>query len=752
MKKIIFIICTLCNFQCLKAQEANIPLGTWRTHLSYRNILSVALAEDKIYAVAESGIFVFDKADNSTRIVGKNDGFSETKASQVAYSSQHKKVIITYLNGNIDLIASGQIKNIATIKNATSILGDKRTHHIFIRGNYAYLSTSFGVVVLDLIREEIRETWRNLGTSGTNLSVFACSADNSRFYLATPQGVLFANQNLNLQDFNNWQSFGISSGLPQVAVQQVAFSGGKLFASLNGEGIFQLQQDNTWTKINAITATHFASLQSAEDELLICTGNQVIRLNASLQTSVIQHSSIKQPNTIVKDNSFFWIADKENGLLGNWEGSFKSYSPNGTFRNRIWKTFYYADKIVALSGGYDNSFNNLQNTDGFDVFEDGFWKTYTSQNAEGVLPAPFAFDLTSATYNSSKNVLSLSSFGNGIIQQDAQGSFRVIDETSNQTPFFGLPDVRITDVQADARGNLWVAQYGVNNSLHQQKADGSWQSYSFNSASRFPTQILIDNRGYKWIRLAPNPSAGGIWVVDTENAQNKHLTPSSAKLTNGNILSMALDRNGVIWIGAESGVMTVFNSFDVFKNNFEVSFPIFDRRQLLENIAVTAIAIDGANRKWFGTRNNGIYVFDENITTLIAHYTSENSPLISNQINHITIQPKTGEVFISTEQGISSYREGVSVASENFGKVKVFPNPVLPSFDGLVGIEGLAENAEVKITDISGKLMYQTIAKGGTATWNVRDYKGRRAVAGIYLVFTGTSVGEQTQVAKIAVL
>jgi len=749
MKKLIFLFFTLSLR--LSAQEANIPLGTWRTHLPYRVVVSHTQAENKIYAAAESGLFVFNKSDNSTQILGKSDGLSEAQATQIAYAAEHQKLIIAYANGNIDLLSEGKIKNIATIKNATNISGDRRTHHIFIRGNYAYLSTSFGVVVLDLAKEEIKETWKNLGTSGTSIVVWACTADNNLFYLATSQGVLHANQNLNLQDFNNWQQFNLATGLPQVACQQIVNNQNTIYASLNGQGVYKLIAGN-WFKINSITDINFSKLQNIADKVYICTGNKILVLNTLDQISTLQHTSIRKPNAILQDGSTFWIADGENGLLSDWEGSFKSYSPNGTFSNRDWKTFYFEDKIVALSGGYTSSYINQSKTDGFDIFENGFWKTYNSQSVENVLPAPFAFDLTSATYNPSQRLLSVGSFGNGILQLNAQGDFNVIDETTPQTPFFGGTDINITDVLADNRGNLWVAQYGSTNSLHQQRSDGSWLSFGFNSSTRFPVQILIDNSRYKWVRLAPALFAGGVWVTDTEGGQNKHLTPNNGKLTNGNILSMAIDKNGIIWLGSEGGVMTITNPYDVFKSTFEVTFPIFDRRQLLESIAVTAIAIDGANRKWFGTKSNGIYVFDADITQLIAHYTSENTPLISNEIRHITIQPKTGEVFITTNQGISSFREGVSVASENFGNVKVYPNPVKPNFDGMVGIEGLAENAEVKITDISGKLMYQTISKGGTATWNIRDYNGRRASAGIYIVFSGTATGEQLQVAKIAVL
>lgn len=737
----------------LAAQQVSIPLGAWRTHLPYRSVQSLALAEKQIYAAAESGVFIFDTENKTTQILSKSNGLAEAQATQVAYHTPSRKVIIGYFNGNIDLIEGNRIQNIATIRNSSNITETaKRIEHIFLQGQFAYLSTGFGVVVLDMVNNEVRETWKNLDFGGNSLAITACTSDGNRFFIATPQGVFRANANSNLQDFSSWQRYNLASNLPQVAAQKIVFANNTIYASLNGHGIYKLLPNDTWQRINSITQTTFTNLQVINNQLAICTADRILLLSPSESITLITHPILTLCNSFLIENNKFWIADDRNGLVGNWEGEFKSYSPNGTFSNRNWRNLYFDEKVLALSGGYNSSFNNLNRNDGFDIFENGFWQSYNSSALEGVKAAPFAFDLNCAAYNASKRLLSIGSFGNGIIQKNAQGEFNVIDETSPQTPFFNNTDVKISALQYDRQGNLWVAQYGVNNSLHQQRPDGSWQSFSFNTASRFPVDILIDSRGNKWIRLAPAGFAGGIWVTNTEQNENKHLTPSNGKLTNGNILSMAIDKNGVIWIGSESGVMTVFNSFDVFRSNFEVTFPIFERRQLLESIAVTAIAIDGANRKWFGTRNNGIFLFDANTTRLLHHFTAENSPLISNNIRHIDIHDRTGEVFISTEQGLCSYRDGVSEAPPNFGNVKVFPNPVKPDFSGLVGIEGLAENAEVKITDISGKLFYQTTAKGGTATWNVRDYNGKRAAAGIYLVFSATPQGEEKQIAKIAVL
>lgn len=736
--------------------QSLIPIGTWRTHLPYRSVKALAVAENKIYSVAQSGIFIYDLQENSTKILSKNTGLSETRATQIAYSSEFQKVIIGYFNGNIDIIdKNGNIINLPFIRNSTIINNNqKNINHIFLQGRWAYLSTNFGVIVVDLAKNEIRETWRNLGTGGSTLPVFSCSSDNARFYLATSQGVLWANANTNLQDFNNWQFFNSTNGLPtNTTVQHIVFANNTLYASIEGYGLYKLVFPTTWQIISTLPTNGYNNLQNIESLLFVSRNNQIILLDANNVPSYITDLSFQKINAVQKIDGNLWIADGINGLLSNWEGQFRSYSPNGTFSLRNWKTFYFEEKLLALSGGYDNNYNNLNNTDGFDIFEDGFWKSYHFQSLSNTLPLPFAFDFTCATYDASQKILSIGSFGNGILQQNQQtGAFNIIDETTPNTPFFGVSDVKISALATDRQGNLWIARYGATPSLICRRTDGSWQMFSFTPSTRFVEDIVIDNRGYKWMRLSPTPFAAGIWVCDTEGGQNKHLTPSNGKLTNPNILSIAVDRNGVIWIGSESGVMTVFNPQNVFNSNFEVTFPIFERRQLLESIPVTAIAIDGANRKWFGTRNNGVYLFDASTTKLIAHFTAENSPLISNQIRHISINNRTGEVFITTNQGICSYRDGVSEASESVSRIKIFPNPVKPDFTGLVGIEGLAENAEVKITDVSGTLIYQTIAKGGTATWNVRDYNGRRAAPGIYLVFSVSSEGIASEVARIAVL
>jgi hypothetical protein len=144
-----------------------------------------------------------------------------------------------------------------------------------------------------------------------------------------------------------------------------------------------------------------------------------------------------------------------------------------------------------------------------------------------------------------------------------------------------------------------------------------------------------------------------------------------------------------------------------------------------------------------------VWLFSADGTQQIHHFTTENSPLLSNIITSIAIHPLTGEVFFGTDRGVISYRGTATEGAETHSDVKVFPNPVRPEYDGFVSVSGLVTNNWIKITDISGNLVYQTRADGGQISWNGRDLKGQRVATGVYLVFSTSDFGEETVAAKV---
>jgi ligand-binding sensor domain-containing protein len=263
---------------------------------------------------------------------------------------------------------------------------------------------------------------------------------------------------------------------------------------------------------------------------------------------------------------------------------------------------------------------------------------------------------------------------------------------------------------------------------------------------------VVDQIGQVWMAL--NPSVGGGLIVFNRK-ENKSVLLSevvgAGALPSRQVYSLAVDRNGQVWVGTAAGVAYFTNPSQVFSGNVNSIKPIYNGRFLLRDETVTALAVDGGNRKWIGTLR-GTWLFNPFGEEEIYNFNTGNSPLLSDKISDIEINPVTGEVFFATEKGIISFRSDATASENDFNGVKIFPNPVAADFNGLISISGLATDARIKVIDISGKLVWQTIANGGTATWNARDYNGRRAATGMYLVIAVSQDGSESVIGKIAVL
>jgi hypothetical protein len=170
---------------------------------------------------------------------------------------------------------------------------------------------------------------------------------------------------------------------------------------------------------------------------------------------------------------------------------------------------------------------------------------------------------------------------------------------------------------------------------------------------------------------------------------------------------------------------------------------------LLEKEIITAIAVDGANRKWFGTKSSGVFLTSADGETELEHFTTENSPLLNNEITDIAVNQKSGEVFIGTISGLISYMGEATEANDEFSDVYVYPNPVRETYEGPIVVKGLVNDTDVKITDISGNLVYKTTSLGGQAIWDGKNLNGNRCKTGVYLVFLSDALGEKTKVTKL---
>lgn len=406
-------------------------------------------------------------------------------------------------------------------------------------------------------------------------------------------------------------------------------------------------------------------------------------------------------------------------------------------------------EVWVAAGGVDQTFSARGSRQGFYSLIDGIWTAFTPENSPALRgedpndPGDDLTDFLAIAFHPANNTLYAGSFREGLIEFDGENMRLFNERNSSLGNAVGDPTrTRISGLAFDRDQNLWIANHRAERPISVLKKDGTWQSFPNICGLTEIHQAVIDPTGNKW--FASTASSSGILVfhegnLDTPgNERCRLFTQSNSNLPTNAVNSLAIDLDGNIWAGTTQGVV-IFECGDPFNAACVGSIRIVERNgslaRLLETEAVLSIAVDGANRKWVGTRN-GVFLLSPTGEDELAYFNADNSPLPDNVVNAIGIDAKSGEVFFGTQAGIVSYRsdatEGVRFQRD---PVVVFPNPVRPGYDGPIAIKGLTRDAIVKITDVSGQLVYEATAQGGQAIWDGRDYNGRRAQTGVYLVF-----------------
>ncbi|RRA98883.1 type IX secretion system anionic LPS delivery protein PorZ [Larkinella rosea] len=725
----LFIHCSFFIVHFAKAQP-----GVWHSHPSFLSTQTVAAVQNKIYCASENGFFYYDPTANEATRLSHDDGFSESGISQLFYLSDQKRLLIGYRSGTIDLLSvtdSGEPGNITTItliRDATQIQGSKRINHLTRTGNDAYLACDFGIVVLDVARGEVRDTYRNLGPNGTPVTVFSTALANDSIYASTSRGLLAARfaPTVNLAFFGNWKTVSLPPG---TSVQSVVGVANRLYAAIPGQGVAE-RQGGRWAVVKSLPT--ITGLLATATEWIATALDQLQRASGVL----LQNAVLGEPKEITEAVGSFWVADSLSGLLRITGTVVQAVSPDGPASDVFQRLAVgQSGQVLALPGGFTDDLKPLRRRRGFDQFRNGRWQNFLASS----LPT----DFVTAAYNPTDQRTYLGSFGGGLWSFDNQNLPEVVNRTV----------ATISSLAVDPNGEIWLATPSLalgQATVQVRRKTGPFQSFAPSRGDIH--QLIIDDSGFLWMRLSAY-NGGGMQVFDPKTNRTRLLYNQSGEgdLPDRNVRSLVKDRDGLIWVGTDNGMAVFDNPSAVFTGSVNAYRPVFDRRRLLSGESVTALVVDGGNRKWIGTMN-GLYLFNEDGTVLINTFTADNSPLPSSQITDIAIEPTTGEVFIATPNGLVSYGGTASEPAPVFAGITVFPNPVRPDFGGLVSIRGLVENTVVKIMDAGGQLVFETRSQGGTATWNLRDYRGRAAETGVYFVFAVAPDGREGVAGKLAVV
>jgi hypothetical protein len=755
-------------FNQLSAQETGIE--EWRAHLPYRSCTHVAEAGRLIYCSTPYALFYFDRDDNSIGRLSKVNGLSDVEISTIKYNETYKTLVVAYTNANIDLITEDGIINISDIKRK-SIFGTKTINSIMFLNNKAYFACGFGIVVIDLARDEIYDTYY-IGPLGTSINVNEITYDQNFFYAATSSGIYVANAlNPNLANYASWIK-DTSLNCPNANYSHICWFENKIITSLkldvfSGDTLYY--NDGTgWKYTNPGVVDDYFDFFVNSNHLLVCGFSNIFIIKPDLSSEAViftYNPGSPQPMASIEDEEgYIWIADKNLGLVRNkgWDNIF--IKPNGPGSPNVYSMTINGSDLWVAPGSISSSMGNTYNTEGPFSFLGENW--YTLKDNNPGLDSLFDVLYIAVDPNNHNRVFA-ATWGSGLAEFNNGYLTTVYDYTNSglQKPFFSMSWVGIGGINFDESGNLWVINSECNTLLKVLMPDGTWTSFNVSSVINQPkaTKLLIDSRNLKWVLLF---GSNGILVYNDNNTlddnsddQVKRLTTSygSGNLPSSAVYSIAEDLDGEIWVGTDEGIAVFYNPENIFSGtNYDAQVITIEQdstaQHLLAFETVTAIAVDGANKKWVGTQTAGVFQFSDDGQKELHHFTVENSPLLSNTINDIVIDENTGEVFFGTDKGICSYKGYATLGSEQFQGVYAYPNPVPADYEGVIGIKGLSRNSWIKITDISGTLIYETRSEGGQAIWNGKNFNGDKAKTGVYMVFCINEDGTEKIVTKILFL
>ena len=756
-------ILLLCSTTCFGQDH---PIGTWRSHMSYNNSNGLCTDGTTLYTITKQAFFTLDAKKGDGVAYSKVNGMSDIGMQKVAYDDATRSVILVYSNGNIDIFKDNNFTNIPEFKLKT-VAGSKNVNDIYAEDGRAFVSTSLGVLVIDMENSAIAATYQ-FYNGNQSLPISSFIGTGSYYYTATPAGLYRAPKNSpQLQNFQIWKKIDSTHRFNSIR----AFNN-KLYLA-DDSALYVLQND-TAKKIFGSGIYQIMSVNPAKTSLFIASyymfSTRVFEVDS---TGTVLDSMYlpDQTHDVVKlDDGSVWLGNDYAGLARVMDTAYRVslnyYNPYGPADVVAVDVYAHNNELYLAHGGYNDLYRGLGNKSGFSKRVDGKWSLYRS----GTVYPYGAFgdtlrDFVTIAKDETDGTLYAGSFSSGLFELRADGAHQLYKQGSmlDHSISNGPNDFPVVGVEFDPDHNLWVGMFGSDHELNvKEKASGNWYKYHLPYNNSAGAMVFDDEKNTWYV----STNGGGVigfntngTLSDASDDRSVHLGTgkNNGNLPHVNVICIAHDKNDNLWIGTADGIAILYNAASRLNgqnSDFDAEIPIvqYDRfaGYLFAGQVVNTIAVDGANRKWVGT-NSGVWLLspDAGNSKIIRKFTSDDSPLPSNRIRKIAVDDVTGEVYIATDAGLVSFRGDATEGAEAGATVVTFPNPVPSNYKGTIAIKGLATNSDVRITDMSGQLVYRTTANGGMATWNGLDYKGRRPQSGVYLIFATNSDGTQTYSGKM---
>lgn len=752
--------------------NSQIATGEWTAFQSYDNALFVETYNDITYCLSNGNLYSFNSSDNSIYTYNKVNILNDTKIKFIKYAENDKTLIVTYTNGNIDLIINdNESVNIPYLKDASNI-SSKSVIDIYIKDSQAYLTGDFGICIINLDKKEITNTY------SINTTVWSCGIKDNKIYAAGNDGLYAGDMSKNLLNLSNWDK------ISETRYYKILDFNNNIYGT-NSSGLFELKEDGTTKRISPENIQY----SSCNEENLIFgrsniffiydkTGN-IKSYNKESNFNDIKYNRQKNIYWSACGNQYmnaFQIKDN------NITQIYSSIIPDSPRRELFYYMNFFDGKLMIAGGKLDSP--EVFNIGTVMTYNNGTW-SYLDENLSSYTGISYYNTTSIAIDPRDKNHIFVSSSFGGLYEfKDGKfiNLYTYYDDESkeNSTLQSILPSepeprwyVRVDALNYDKDNNLWMVNNGTKTIINVLKNDGKWVAFNHPEIEETPNaeEMIFDKRGYIW--LAMRRKKTGIFCFDYNNTIDNtsddrtkyisnYINQDGASLGELKTYDIVEDKNGSIWIATEKGPLVINNPERIFDTDgtftvTQIKVPRNDGTNLadylLKDECITAIAVDGGNRKWLGTQNSGLYLLSEDGLQTIEHFDTNNSPLFSNYIESLVLNPETGELYIGTDKGLLCYRTDSSEPEETFSEeIYAFPNPVKPDYEGVITVTGLVYDTDIKITDTSGRVVTSGKSIGGTFCWDGKNSYGRKVPTGIYFVMASNPEGKEGIVTKITVI
>ena len=747
---------------------AGIPVGTWRSHPAYNDATFAVKAFGQIYVLSDGAVYLFDPADDALYTIDKTGGLSDTDISSIGYCKSQNALLLVYSNGNIDILyGNGNIYNFTDLKNNDQ--GTVSVNELKILDDKAYISTNIGLVLFDISRREIKNTYRLDSPVLTSVII------NDSLFCGTDAGIYLGNTRENLLDKSKWKMFR------DIKFPDLFVFDGKLSGRSYDNRVWTINKANAMLSnvLNKVTGISFN-----QDKLALIQDTLVSVYSS--YSDFTQYHFNSHINHLLIDNNDWWICQGVQGLcrysltdgaLVIRSAGIKPNSPRHNWFHSV--SWPQSGKLLVVGGCHNYSGIDYPGT--VMIYENDRW-SYLEDDLSEKTGLRYV-NLTEAAQDpDDPDHIFVGSTGQGLYEfrnnmfiNRYTWNNSALTSILNDTEFSRNNYVRISALQYDKEGNLWMANNETDTIIKVLQPDGNWFALYYSEMSGLPTykQLRFDDKGKIWI----NSSRGikpGLFCIDINGTPKKNsddkIKYSGSIWTNQDgtteeiydVFFYEFDLNGEMWIGTNRGIF-VLKDPDSFITD---SNPVFERIKiprddnsgyadyLLNGVMTTAIYIDQGNRKWIGTLDNGVFLISADGTQTLEHFTTQNSPLPSDYILSITENGLNGSVFFGTSLGMVEYggtaRDPEKTLSES--NILVYPNPVKPDFDGYVTITGLTSKSTVRIISNSGNLVHSGVSNGGSYSWDLKDLKGNPVPSGVYHTIITTFENNKSQSSSITVI